>query len=189
MVIRRPGASGLEVRSMLFDDLLTGPAPIRFEGEVYKPADWHLEGEALSRRFVYRLERIEASPGAEYREYTRPRSPERQRAVEELTRQRDRAHVLAPLWGLYPGDEQQRLEVKYQYPSTKWTAITAYFLLACAAFQGVASLYLHLGLLMFVGPIYILVESFYRIYQVKVHGRPSASLGGYLFGLFLQPPR
>jgi hypothetical protein len=188
-VIREPGATRLKIRSMLFDDLLIGPSPVRFEGALYRPVLWHQEGAGLGRRLIYDLERTDDTPEKKYREYTQPRSPERQKQVEELTRQRDRTHTLALLWGVYPRADQLRLEAKYHFPSTQWTAITAGLLLASSLLQTWATLLLHGGVHLFVGPAYFLFESLYRLYRSKIRLEPAGSLAGLIFGLFLHTPK
>ncbi len=210
-VIRRPATGSLVVRSMLYDDWLAGPRPVLFEGAVYKPLHWHEEGRGLARRFIYEFEKVEPAcaeapagrpasagrpaeagkPETKVRpvEYTQPRKPERQRAVEEFTRNRDRVHVLGLIWGTYPAGEQLRLEAQYHFPCAKWTAITAYFLLIVAGVQIWATLIFGTTVFALVGPVYLVPESLYRIYKAKARGLPAASLAGYLLNLFLRPPR
>ncbi len=204
-VSRRHATGHLVVRSMLFDDWLAGSRPILFEGAAYKPLHWHEEGKGLRRRFVYEFEKIEpacaeapagrpAGPGqpepkGRWMEYTQPRKPERQLAVEEFTRRRDRAQVLALLWGTYPVRVQLLLEAKYHFAAAKWTKITAYLLFCTALLEIWAVFLFHLSVFQLPGPVYFIFESLYRIYKSKVHGLPAASLAGYLIGLFLRPPQ
>ncbi len=187
-VIRGVGTNRLVIRSMLFDDFLAGPSPVRIEDAVYKPLSWRVEGKGLSRRLVYELEKTVADPGGTYREYTHPRAPERQKAVEALTRSRDHVQMFTLLWGTYPRKEQLRLEVKYQFAATRWTAITAGFLLVCALLQIGVSALLHTTIFALAGPVYFIFESFYRLYASKVLGVPAGSLAGYILGRFFRPP-
>jgi len=188
-VMRRPGSGYLVIRSMLFDDILAGTQPVRFEGAVYQTLHWHKEGKGLVRRWVYELEKTIADPSkGKYREYTHPRSPERQKAVEAYTHRLDLTQSFALLWGAYPRREQLRLEIKYQFAAAKFTAITAGFLLAAAVLQIWASVLWHTTVYALVGPIYLVFESLYRLYQSKVHGQPAGSLAGYVLGLFIHSP-
>lgn len=187
-VIRRPGANYLVVRSMLYDDLLAGPAPILFEGQVYKPLHWHEEGKGLRRRWVYEFDEIDANPQVKYREYTRPRSPQRQKIVEDFTQKRDRVHVLAMIWGTYPREAQLRLEAKYHFPSVQWTSVTASIFLATALLQAWATFLFGGSIVLFTGPIYLFFESLYRLYRSKGQAQPAASFVGVILNFFLKPP-
>lgn len=188
-VIRRPATGHLVIRSMLFDDLLTGPHPVRFEGGVYKPLNWHLEGKGLDRRWVYEFEKMDADPKGKYREYTQPRLPQRQKAVEDLTRTLDRTHMFGLLWGTYPANEQVRLEAKYQFPAVQMTAATAGLLLAAGALQTWAIKLIGAPAYTYLGSLYFVLESLYRLYVSKVQGQPAGSLAGWVLGWFLRPPR
>lgn len=187
-VIRRPGTSRLEIRSMLFDDVLTGPAPVLFEGAVYRPIRWHEQGKGLSRRWVYELEKMDADPKGRYREYTQPRTLARQKIVEDFTDKRDRAHIFALLWGTFPRKEQARLEILYDFPAARWTAITAGILLVVSLLQIWGSILLHTTIVAIVPPVYLILESLYRLYQSKAYRRPAGSVYGYILRLFLHPP-
>lgn len=189
-VIRRPGSGHLVISSMLFDDILIGPHPILFEGTVYKPLHWREEGKGLVRRLVYEFEKTDLDPTkGRYREYTQPRTPERQKVVEALTHSRDRTQIFALFWGTYPRREQLRLEVKYRFAAAKFTAVTALFLLALAALYIWVSVVMHASIIAIAGPVYLVFESLYRLYQSKVFGVPAGSAVGYLFRLFLRPPQ
>jgi hypothetical protein len=188
-VVRQPGGARLQVRSMLFDDLLAGPSPVRFEGAVYRPVTWRQEGAGLRRRLIYELERSNDPAEKKCREYTQPRSAERQKVVEELTRNRDRTQTLAFLWGVYPRSEQLRLEAKYHFPSTKWTSLTAGLLLASSVLQAWATLLVGGGSYLLASPVYFFCESLYRLHRSKVHLEPAGSLAGLVFGLFIRPPK
>jgi hypothetical protein len=187
-VIRRPGSGVLIVRSMLFDDMLAGPAPVRFEGAVYKPLHWHLEGKGLQRRWVFELEKTETDPQGKFREYTQPRASERQKLVEAFTHRLDVAHSFALLWGTYPRKQQVRLQLLYQFPAARSTAITAGILLLVALLQGWASILLHKSLVALATPVYFFIESSYRLFRAKGQGEPAGSLVGYVFQLLVRPP-
>lgn len=188
-VIRRPGSNILVVRSMLFDDMLAGPAPVRFEGAVYKPLHWHLEGKGLQRRWVFELEKTEMQPQGRFREYKQPRPPERQKMVETYTHRLDVAQSFALIWGVYPREQQVRLQLLYQFPAARSTAITAGVFLLVAVLQGWACLMLHTTLTTFAGSVYLFVESSYRLFRAKVQGEPAGSLVGYILRLLIRPPR
>ncbi len=188
-VIRQPGGARLQIRSMLFDDLLIGPSPIRFEGAVYKPVSWRQEGAGLRRRLIYELERTNDPVEKNFREYTQPRSPQRQRTVEELTRNRDRSRTLAFLWGVFPRPEQLRLEAKYYFPAATWTSLTAVLFLVSSILQAWVTHLLGGAIFMFASPAYFFCESLYRLYRSKVHLEPAGSLAGLVFGLLIHPPK
>lgn len=188
-VLRRHGTGTVVVRSMLYDDILAGPLPVRFEGAVYRPLHWHREGKGLVRRWVYELEKIEADPKTKCREYTQPRSPERQRLVEAFTHAIDVAQSFAPVWGVYPREEQLRLELKYQYAAAKNTAITAVAFLLAALVQIWLSILFHFNILALIGPAYLILESIYRLVQSQVQHQPAGSVVGYVLGLVIHPPQ
>jgi hypothetical protein len=173
---------------MLFDDMLAGPALIRFEGAVYKPLHWHLEGKGLQRRWVFELEKTETDPRGEFREYTQPRSRERQKFVEEFTHRLDMTRTFALVWGTYPREQQVRLQLLYQFPAARSTTITAGMLLLVALLQGWASILLHASMVTLAGPAYFFFESSYRLFRAQVQGEPAGSLLGYVFQLFVRPP-
>jgi hypothetical protein len=187
-IIRR-GQEHLMVRSMLFDEMLAGPSPVRIEGAPYKPLDWHEEGKGLERRFVYEFERIEPQERKKYREYTRPRSPERQKAVEEYSRRRERAHIFALVWGTYPAAEQCRLENTFHFPGAYWTSVTAGFIIAGAVFQGWFLLLVEAPRPALIMPVYLVLESLYRLYRAKFAGQPAGSLLGYILAIAVHAPR
>lgn len=187
-VVRQAESGNLTIRSMLYDDLLVGTAPILFEGSVYRSLHWHEEGKGLRRRWVYEFEKIEGNPKLKYREYTQPRTPERQKVVEEFTRRRDKAHTLAMVWGTYPRDEQFRLQTRFQFPAARWTSVTAGFFLAGAFLQGWALFMLGLPVFLLIGPAYMFLESIYRLSRAKAKGQPAASVVGLVLSMFMQPP-
>ncbi|HEV2349890.1 MAG TPA: hypothetical protein VG028_08620 [Terriglobia bacterium] len=188
-VIRRVDSGNLTIRSMLYDDLLYGTAPILFEGKVYRSLHWHEEGKGLKRWWVYEFEKIEADPKLKYREYTQPRTPERQKVVEEFTRRRDKAHIMAMVWGTYPRQEQFRLQARFQFPAARWTSVTAGFFLAGAVLQGWAMWMLGAPNSFLMVPVYLLLESIYRLYQAKGEGQPAASVVGLVLSIFMHPPK
>jgi hypothetical protein len=187
-VVRRVDSRNLTIRSMLYDDLLAGAAPILFEGNAYRSLHWHEEGKGLQRRWVYEFEKIDADPKLKYREYTHPRTQERQKIVEDFTRRRDRAHILAMVWGTYPRQEQFRLQTKFQFPAARWTSITAGFFLAGALLQAWGFWMLGAFNFSLIAPGYLLMESFYRLYRGKVQGQPAASLVGLVLSVLMRPP-
>jgi hypothetical protein len=191
-VIRRPGTGCLVIRSMLFDDLLAGPHAVHFEGAVYRPLHWHQEGKGLVRRWVFELEKIEADSafgGVKYREYTQPRTPERQKAVEAFTHKLDVAQSFALLWGMYPRRDQVRLQILYQFAAAKFTALTSGIFLAVALLQIWMSTLLHTTIFALAAPVYLILESLYRLYQSQVHGEPAGCIIGYVLRLLVRPPR
>jgi hypothetical protein len=188
-VIRRPGTGSLVIRSMLFDDLLAGSQPIRFDGAVYRPLHWHREGKGLDRRWVYEFEKIDADPRRKYREYTQPRRPERQKVAEDFTRALDRAQMLGLIWGTYPSGEQTRLEARYQFPAAQMTAATAGLILAGAVIEAWALAFVGAPTITYLAALYFVLESLYRLYVSKAQGRPAGSLVGWVLSWFLHPPR
>lgn len=188
-VIRRPGTGYLVVRSMVYDDLLAAETPILFEGHVCKPLHWHEEGKGLKRRWVYEFDTIEADPKMKYREYTRPRSPQRQKAVEEFTHRRDRVHIFALIWGMYPRKAQLRLEAKYHFPAVQCTSVTASIFLVTALLQAWAIFMFGGSGVFFSGPVYLFFESLYRLYRSRVQAQPAASILGVFLNFFIQPPQ
>jgi hypothetical protein len=183
------GSEHVVVHSMLFDEMLAGPDPVRIEGAVWKPLDWHEEGKGLGRCFVYEFGRMDPEAGKKYREYTRPRTPERQQAVEDFTRRRDRAHIFALVWGMYPASEQARLENEFHFPGAFWTAVTAGFIIVGALFQAWIMKIEAFPRAAYGAPAYWLLESLYRLYRAKSQGQPAGSLIGYALALAVHPPR
>lgn len=188
-VIRRPGTGSLVIRSMLFDDLLAGSQPVRFEGAVYRPLHWHREGKGLNRRWVYEFQAVDADPKGKFREYTRPRTDDRQKVVESLTRALDRAQMYGLLWGTYPAGEQERLEAKYQFPAAQMTAATAGLILAAAGLEAWALSLVGAPAIVFLSAAYFILESLYRLFVSRTQGRPAGSVAGWILGWFIQPPR
>jgi len=188
-VTRRSGTNILVVRSMLFDDMLAGPAPVRFEGAIYKPLHWHLEGKGLQRRWVFELERTSTGPQGKFREYTQPRSPERQKLVEAFTHRLNIVQSFALVWGTYPREQQVRLQILYQFPAARCTAITAGVLLVVALFQAWVTFLAHSTVFALATPVYLSIESSYRLFRSKAQGEPAGSLVGYVLYLLIRPPR
>jgi hypothetical protein len=174
---------------MLFDELLAAPQPLRFEDKVYKPLHWHREGKGLRRRWVYEFEQIEEDPKLKYRLLSLPRNPQRQKAVEDATRALDRAQVFGLIWGTFPAREQDRLAIKYQFPAVQMTAATAGLLLAAGTLEAWALQMLGAPKFMFVGSLYFVMESLYRLYVSKGQGRPAGSLAGWILQWIVSPPR
>lgn len=186
---RRPGTGYLVIRSMLFDEILAAPQPLRFEDNVYKPLHWHREGKGLERRWVYEFERMEEDPKLKYRQLPLPRNPQRQKAVEDATRALDRAQMFGLIWGTFPAREQERLELKFQFPAVQMTAATAGLLLAAGGLEAWALLMLGAPMFMFLGALYFVLESLYRLYVSKGQGRPAGSLAGWILQWFVAPPK
>jgi len=189
-VSQGPGGNSLRVRSWYFDTTLTESTLVRYEGAIYRPCRWHQEGEGLSRRWIYDLEKIEAEAGVPSREYTRPRTPDRQKAVEAFTHSRDLAQSFALVWGTYPRRDQLRLQLLYQYDGPGSTATTAGFFLIVGGLQFclTAALYRE-TVLALAGPAYLILESLYRLYKAKAEGEPTGSFAGYVLRLAIHPPR
>ncbi len=188
-VIRPPGSPRLTIRSEFFDDLLLGPQPVRFEGAVYKFLDWHQEGRGLRRRWVYEFEKTDLDPKGSYRDYTRPRAPQRQKAVEELTRRHDRVASWAILFGMYSGSQQARLETRYGHPARQMTSATAGLLLGGAALEAWLLHLFHTPAAVQWIPAYFVPESLYRLFRARAQGQPAGSVLGLLLGFFLPAPR
>jgi hypothetical protein len=188
-VIRRPGESALRVRSMFFDTDLAGTLPVRFEDALYKPLRWRLEGKGLQRRWVYELERIEAAPAGRWREFTNPRSPTRQKAVEAFTHNFDLANSFALFWGIYPRRDQVRLQLLYGYEGAKSTALSAGIFLAVGLLQLFLTVASRLPSLALAGPAYLILESAYRLYRAKGLHEPTGSIVGYIFRLAIHAPK
>jgi len=187
---RVPNRNSLQVCSWYFDTTLVGSTPVRYEGTLYMPTRWHQEGKGLSRRWIYELEKVEPEAGVASREYTRPRTPDRQKAVEDFTHRLDMAQSFALFWGTYPRADQLRLQLLYQYEGPRSTAITAGLFLILGVLQLclTATLY-RATILALVGPAYLILESLYRLYKAKAVGEPAGSVLGYLLRLAIHPPR
>ncbi len=186
---RRPGTGYLIIRSMLFDDLLAGSQPLRFEGRVYKPLNWHREGKGLQRRWVYEFERLEDDSKVRPRDLALPRNPLRQKAVEDATRALDRVQMFGLIWGTYPASVQERLETKYQFQAAQMTAATAGLLLATGALEAWALIMLGAAKLTYLSALYFVLESFYRLYVSKSQSKPAGSLAGWILQWFVAAPR
>jgi hypothetical protein len=182
--------NSLRVCSWYFDSTLAGSAPVMYEGGFYRPLHWHQEGKGLGRRWIYELEKVEGEAGAPSHGHTYPRSPDRQKAVEDFTHRLDLAQSFSLVWGTYPRRDQLRLQLLYQYEGLRSTAITAGFFLVAGVLQVclTATLY-RATILALVGPAYLILESLYRLYRAKVLGEPAGSMVGYILRLAIPPPR
>jgi hypothetical protein len=189
-VSQGPGGKSLRVCSWYFDTVLAGTTLIEYEGGHYKPRRWHQEGKGLARRWIYDLEKVERQPGVPTREYTCPRTPDRQKAVEDFTHSFDMAQSFALIWGAYPRRDQLRLQLLYQYDGPGSTAITAGLFLIVGGLQLclTAALY-RTAILALMGPAYLMLESLYRLYRAKAQDEPAGSLAGYVLRLVIHPPR
>lgn len=188
----RLGGSGnsLRVCSWYFDSTLAGSTPVMYEGSFYRPLHWHREGKGLGRRWIYELERVELEAGVPSPEYTYPRSPDRQKAVEDFTHRLDLAQSLSLVWGAYPRRDQLRLQFLYQHDGPRSTAITAGFFLVAGALQVCLTVGLsRVTILALAGPAYLILESLYRLYRAKVVSEPAGSMVGYILRLVIPPPR
>ncbi len=189
-VRRIPNRNSLQICSWYFDTTLVGSAPVRFEETLYMPARWHREGKGLSRRWIFDLEKVEPEAGATSREYTRPRTPDRQKAVEGFTHRLDIAQSFALFWGIYPRADQLRLQRLYQYQGPRSTAITAGLFLILGILQlCLTSILYRATILVLAGPAYLILESLYRLYKAKAVGEPAGSILGYLLRLAIRAPR
>jgi len=189
-VRRIPSRNSLHVYSWYFDITLAESALVEFEGACYKPIRWRQEGKGLARRWVYELERAEPQAGVPIREYTRPRTPDRQRAVEDFTHRLDLAQSFALLWGVYPRRDQLRLQLLYQYEGTRSTAITAGLFLIIGVLQLCLTAPLaRITILVLAAPAYLILESLYRLYRAKAMGEPAGSIIGYVLRLAVHPPK
>ena len=189
-VRRVPGRNSLRVSSWYFDTTLAGPTLVAFEGDIYRPIRWHQEGQGLSRRWIYDLEKAEPEAGVPSREYTRPRTPDRQKAVEDFTHRLDMAQSFALVWGAYPRRDQLRLQLLYQYEGPKSTAITAgLFLIIGVLLLCLAAAFYRAMNFALAGPAYLILESLYRLYKAKAVGEPAGSIVGYVLRLVIHPPR
>ena len=189
-VSQGPGGNSLRVRSWYFDTTLSGSNWVRFEGALYRPSRWHQDGKGLSRRWIYELDKVGPQAGVPIREYTRPRTPDRQKAVEDFTHSLDLSQSFALVWGAYPRRDQLRLQLLYQYDGPGSTAITAGFFLIMGGLELclTAALY-RVTIFALAGPAYLVLESLYRLYKAKAEGEPAGSLVGYFLRLLIRPPR
>ena len=188
----RPGRSGnsLEIRSAYFDTALAASDPVMYEQRLYRPMRWYQEGKGLSRRWIYELQRVEPEPGAPSQVYAYPRSPDRQKAVEDFTRRADLAQTFSLVWGAYPRRDQLRLQLLYQYQGPRATAITAGLFLIAGVLQLCLTAPLYRStILPLAGPAYLIVESLYRLYRAKAAREPAGSLVGYVLRLAIPPPK
>jgi hypothetical protein len=185
-----PGGNSLRVCSWYFDTTLAGSTLVGFEGALYRPGRWHQEGKGLARRWIYELEQVEPEAGVPSREYTTPRTPDRQKAVEDFTHRLDLAQSFALFWGTYPRRDQLRLQLLYQYDGPGSTATTAGFFLVIGVLQLCLTAALSRAtILVLAGPAYLILESLYRLYKAKTVGEPAGSIVGYLLRLAIHPPR
>ncbi len=185
-IIRNPGEGSIQVRSPFYDSDLIGEAPVRIEGDFYEPRRWHREGKGLRRRWVYELQRV--TPATPSREFITPRPPGRQQAVEKFTHQYDLVHSFALFWGFYPREQQLRLGRVYEYDGLVNTQITAGIFLIIAILEAGITFAYHAPLFMLAGPVYLVVESAYRLYRVKALREPAGSIVGFVLGLIIRPP-
>jgi hypothetical protein len=189
-VVRGAGQGSLQIRSRFFDPYLTGSTPVSFEGAVYRPLGWNRSGKGLSRRWTYELEKIEPDPGSQSRDFTVPRTPDRQKAVEQFTHRYDLAQSFALFWSIYPRRDQLRLQILYQYDGPRATAVTAGMFLALGIVQlCLAAALLRVTTLAMIGPAYLILESTYRLYKAKGLGLPAGSVIGYALRLVIRPPK
>ncbi len=189
-VRRVPSGNSLRVHSWYFDTTLAGPTLVGFEGGLYRPIRWHQEGKGLSRRWIYELEKAEPEAGVASREYTRPRPPDRQKAVEDFTHRLDLAQSFALFWGTFPRRDQLRLQLLYQYDGPRFTAITAGLFLIIVVLQlCLTAAFYRATILVLAGPAYLILESLYRLYKAKAVGEPAGSIVGYVLRLVIHPPR
>ncbi len=75
--------------------------------------------------YRYCLRPWDPQDGVSSQEYTRPRTPDRQKAVEDFTHRLDLAQSFALVWGIYPRADQLRLQQAYQYDALGSSTITA----------------------------------------------------------------
>lgn len=189
-VRRISNRNSLQICSWYFDTTLVGSTPIRFDGTLYMPARWHREGKGLSRRWIYELEKIEPEAGVPSCEYTRPRTADRQMAVEDFTHRLDMAESFALVWGIYPRADQLRLQLLYRYEGPRSTGITAGLFLVIGALQlGLTAALYRATILALIGPAYLTIESVYRLYRAKAVSEPAGSIFGYLLRLAIRPPK
>ena len=189
-VRRDPGRNSLRISSWYFDTTLAGSTLIGFEGAAYKPFHWHQEGKGLTRRWVYELEKVEPEDGAPRREYTCPRTPDRQKAVEDFTHRLDLAHSFALFWSTYPRQDQLHLQLLYQYDGPGSTAITAGIFLVIGVMQLCITVVRYRGMILaLVGPAYLMLESLYRLYRAKVASEPAGSIVGYVLRVLIHAPK
>ena len=90
---------------------------------------------------------------------------------------------------MYPRPDQFRLSIKYQFAAAKYTSLTAGILLAASLLQIWFSILLRTTVFAIAGPLYLICESLYRLYQSRVRGLPAGSLVGYLLRLVISSPR
>ena len=179
----------LQVRSRYFDTALAGSTPVMYERCLYRPMRWYQEGKGLRRRWIYELERIEPEAGSQSQVYTYPRSPDRQKAVEDFTRRADLAQSFSLVWGAYPRRDQLRLQLLYQYQGPRCTAITAgLFLIAGVLQLSLAAALYRATILALAGPTYLILESLYRLYRAKAAREPAGSVIGHVLRLAIPPP-
>ena len=93
------------------------------------------------------------------------------------------------IWGIYPQEVQLRLEAKYHFPAVRWTSVTASIFLATAVLQAWATFMMGDSLVLLTCPVYLFVESLYRLYRSKGQAQPAASIVGVLLSFFVQPPQ
>jgi hypothetical protein len=136
------------------------------------------------------LEKIAPEPGGQSRDFTIPRTPERQKVVEQFTHRYDLAQSFALFWGIYPRRDQLRLQILYQYDGPRATAVTAGVFLMLGIVQlCLTAALLRIAILAMIGPAYLILESTYRLYKAKGVREPAGSIIGYALRLVIRPPK
>ncbi len=173
----------VEVRSMLRDPVLLGPAPVRYFGEVYQPLGYTQEGEGINRRYIFRLKKLDPATVAR-REYLPERTPEHLARLIPYERERDRVNRLSFFCGLLSDDQQTELARRYDYDAGLWTGRTA----KLAAVSGAVQLWALRG--EHIGPAhlvtgYFFLEGIFRLAMLHLRHDIVGSVLGYLVAPFM----
>ena len=128
------------------------------------------------------------SPAGRWHEFISPRTPVRQKAVEESTHTYDLAHSFALFWGFYPRSDQLRLQLLYEFDAPKLTAVTAGIFLIVGLLQIAIIVAYSASPFAIAASAYLILESVYRLYRAMVLHEAAGSIVGYIFRLVIRPP-
>ncbi len=173
----------VEIHTLFRDPVLLGDAAVQVEDKVYQPLGFIVQGEGLSRRYVFRLKLIKGETRAS-RQFTRERTPAQLAWLLDYEKARDRVHAWSLLFGLLPARRQLELETKYDLLSAQATTQSALLMLVACGLKFLTLLIGPADIGHF-GAAYFALESFYRLAMASSRGEPAGSLIGWLLTPFV----